>query len=282
MYGISKAPELVVGRGVPNLGIGDDRGFFRLFIQGLGFLVLGFFMGVSKYVETKKMKWLFLFIGLFIVIVLHLTRHMIVFALLITLFYLLKNITKTKYLWICIGITAVLLNTGKIEIADDSVVGRLIFLSENQLEEHNSGNENTRVSEYKFFFTKYSENIFTNIFGNGIPHKDSSLGKREAQIRKMQGVFTEDVGYATLYVRIGLIGLVFYALIFYRTVRQKIPIKYMYVKLYMAFIISANIMASWVYDEAISISVCLYILNNYRQNSYVGHAGFNRLSKIAL
>jgi hypothetical protein len=264
-YGVSQAPEMIFG--TTDGEVSDDRGFFRVNLAGEGFCILGFFAGIGKYVETGKRKWIFLFVGLFIVILLHVTRQIIVFSLLVALIYLLK---KIKYLWLFIGITIIILfHLSKIEISEDSVIGRLIILSEIQLDEHESGDENTRVSEYKYFFTEYPANFLAHFVGNGLPHKDSYFGEREAKIRNLKGFFWEDVGYAAIYVRIGFIGLVFYGLIFYRVIRQKVPVKYMYAKLYMIYMLLANVAASWIYSDVIAVCVCLYILecNHYKKGN---------------
>jgi hypothetical protein len=99
---ISNAPELTFGKGSEE-GLSEDRGFFRTYIPGMGFLLLGFFMSVNKYVVTRNPIWIIVFVGLFIVIVLHLTRQIILFSFLVALPYLLR---RSKHIvWILIGIS---------------------------------------------------------------------------------------------------------------------------------------------------------------------------------
>ncbi|MYL90771.1 hypothetical protein GTI01_27370, partial [Klebsiella pneumoniae] len=106
---------------------------------------------------------------LFAIIILQVARQMILFSFLISAVYLLR---KTKWLWMIVALATlvIIVNGINININDDGLVSRLIYISTKQLQEHNTGNENVRLLEYQYFLTSYSKNIFTDIFGNGVPH----------------------------------------------------------------------------------------------------------------
>ncbi|MCV5263450.1 hypothetical protein OFC55_37910, partial [Escherichia coli] len=59
-----KAPQVIFSSD-PDAGIDDSRGIFRLSLEGKGFLVLGFFIAVTKYVYERNVKWLVCFVFLF-------------------------------------------------------------------------------------------------------------------------------------------------------------------------------------------------------------------------
>jgi hypothetical protein len=254
-YALSKAPEIIIG-GEEGL-LNEDRGFFRINPPGIGFLLLSFFICVNKYAETRNPLWIIMFTGLFIVIILHLTRQIILFSFMVAVFYMLR---RCKHIILVLIGLSFFFYIDKPELSDDSVLGRLLTLSENQLEEQQSGNENTRITAYRFFFTEYSKNIFTDLLGNGFPHAQSNMGKYESMIRLSKGMYYEDVGYATIYVRIGLVGLICYCLIFFRALIQRVARDTAYAKSCIIYFALMNIASAPIYREIITICVCLYIL----------------------
>jgi len=263
LYSLMKAPVLTFGISNEN-GLDNERGIFRLHIPGRGFVILSFFMAINKFSETKKLKWLFIFILLFVIIVLHVTRQVIAFTFLFGLYYLIRN---NKYLFLCLGFIGIIsFGIINIKITDTSVIGKVISLSGDQIDDAKSGEENIRITEYKYFFFKYSKSFATKIFGNGVPHPKGNLGKMESNLNKNLSIYANDVGYGEIYIRFGLLGLVFYGLIFYRVIRQKIPEKYMFAKLFMLYLILANIAASWLFYDSIVICISLYILESCNNN----------------
>jgi hypothetical protein len=266
VYGMLKAPDLVFGVET-EFGINDSRGIFRLSLAGRGFLVVAFFIAISKFVETSKKYWIVIFSSLFLVIVMHVTRQVIAISFIVGLYYLLK---KNKYLWLWLGLSVFLSITFiNLKVDSNSIVGKLVTLSENQFEERNSGEENIRIEEYKYFFTQYNKNSWTILFGNGVPHSESAFGKTELQLNTGKDFYASDVGYAEIYIRFGLLGLLLYGLILYKVIRQDVPPKYMYAKLFMLYILITNITASWIFHDVIVISICLYILETNSKNSLI-------------
>ncbi|WP_339865814.1 hypothetical protein [uncultured Algoriphagus sp.] len=256
LYGLFKAPELVFGLDEDKLT--DSRGIFRLSIPGSGIVHLSFFLAVSRYVETRKIKWLYIFSLLFIVIFLHVIRQYIFFSFSVAIIYILFN---TRYLWIGIVLSLVFLLVGfNFNVDSDSVFGKLITLSEQQANDQNSGEENTRIQEYRFFFTEYDNNPLGILFGNGVSHSESSFGKYESRINEEYEFYLSDVGYAEIFIRFGLFGLFIYLFIFYRIINQNVPIKYKYAKLYLIFLILTNLLSSSVTYSVIMFSISLYVL----------------------
>jgi hypothetical protein len=257
LYGLLMAPNQIFGIENEN-GIDDSRGIFRLSIQGRAFVVLSFFTAISKYVETKKKKWIGIFIFLFIIICMQVIRQVIAFSLLTGLFYLLR---KNKYIWLWLSLAVIgMIAFGSMKIDNKSIIGKMVVLSQDQVQEQQSGNENIRITEYRYFFTKYSKNIVTHIFGNGVAHSESEYGKIENKLAQNKALYASDVGYGEIFIRFGLLGLLFYGLIFYRVIKQKVQKKYMYAKLFILYLIFANIAASWIFHDTIVICICLYIL----------------------
>ncbi len=258
LYGMSKVPQIVFGDSENELS--DSRGLFRLSLPGKGFIVLAFFLCLSKFSVTKEKKFIALSIGLFIIIIMHVIRQVIILSFLIGLYFLLR---KNKRLWIYLGIAAVFMfYFNNVQVSDDSVIGKLLALSQNQLEEQSQGDENVRILEYKFFFSDFSKNLITDIFGNGYPHDDSTYGKYNQNIAQARHkFFLSDVGYAQVFVVNGLLGLLLYFLIFTKVIKLKTSDSVVYAKLFIIYQFFANVTAAWYMHDIICICICIYILS---------------------
>ncbi|MGF4432783.1 hypothetical protein ACQF52_17030 [Klebsiella pneumoniae] len=257
-YGMIKAPQVIFSSD-PDAGIDDSRGIFRLSLEGKGFLVLGFFIAVTKYVYERNVKWLVCFVFLFAIIILQVARQMILFSFLISAVYLLR---KTKWLWMIVALATlvIIVNGINININDDGLVSRLIYISTKQLQEHNTGNENVRLLEYQYFLTSYSKNIFTDIFGNGVPHVESLYGHKEVNIKEQFAYFLSDVGYAEVFIRFGFIGLFLYILMFLRAAKQSVSSDIVYAKMLIIYIACVSVTSSWIFKDIIPICISFYLL----------------------
>ena len=127
--------------------------------------------------------------------------------------------------------------------------------------------ENPRITEYRYFFNDWSKNIITSIFGNGVPHGLTSYGVYEENLKR-KGLFLSDVGYPSMYVYVGIIGLLLYIILFVKCTFQKLPKELFYVNMFMGFMIPANLAASWynVPDTQLAICICTYLIYAYRKN----------------
>ncbi|WP_146113778.1 hypothetical protein [Sphingobacterium gobiense] len=256
-YGMIKAPEIVFGLEKED-GLKDDRGLFRLSIPGRGFLTLCLFMCLNEYTLTKKKLWVLFTIALFLITVMHVIRQVILLSAFISICYLIR---KVRYFWlyfIILVVSAIFI--GSIDIKDDGILGSMLALTERQLDEQRSGEENVRITEYRYFFSEYSNSIITAIFGNGVPHSESGFGRRELRINSDFEFFANDVGYAEIFIRFGTLGLLIYASIFISAFTQTASEKTNFAKLFIIYIAIANFTASWVFHDVICLGICLYIL----------------------
>ncbi|HCT9758124.1 TPA: hypothetical protein OUD47_005320, partial [Klebsiella pneumoniae] len=125
----------------------------------------------------------------------------------------------------------------------------MVNLTLDQLTSQKSGDDNVRLLEYNYFLTNYSKNMITDIFGNGIPHFQSSYGLKEISIREQFSYFMSDVGYAAIFVRFGVIGLLLYLFVFVKAAFQKVDKQYIYAKLFIIYLAIANVTAAWVFED---------------------------------
>lgn len=244
--------------------INDSRGIVRYFIQGAGFLYLLFFFYFNRWLNEKKKVFLILSLAVFFVIVLQVTRQTILFSLLVALYYLLK---KNKHVFLIIAMLIVSLNFVDVELPKNSVLGKMIELSQDQYKDNASGRRNIRLDEYEYFFTEYSPNFAAVLFGNGLPHDDSYYGLMYTKLRLQRKYFYSDVGYAGIYVMMGLTGLIFMGVFFVVVIKQKqIDRSIQWTKMYLIYVFLCNSVSFVVSTSIIPMSVALYLMNKSEEN----------------
>jgi len=239
--------------------INDSRGITRFIIQGDGFLYLLFFLLFNYWSKTKQKKYLFLAVVAFAIIVLQVTRQAIFFCSLVSLYYLFKN---QKRIFLCLGIVISLLTFVDVDVPKDSIFSKMIELSQDQYKENSSGNKNIRVEAYEFFFTEFSPNNVAVLFGNGLPHDDSAYGKMYTKIRAVRKIFYSDVGYAAIYMMMGIAGLIAFFRFFVFLVRYPLTNQtYLYAKMFVVYLFLCNSVSFVIGSNIIPMSVALYVLN---------------------
>ncbi len=278
LYGLKQAPILVFGQENEN-GLDETRGLFRLFIPGASILTLAFFLALNKYIVTKKKKWIFLFSCLFLILVLHVVRQVILFSFIVGCFYIAYN---TKWKWaIILGALLLYLFSNNIQFDDSSPIGKMLNITQEQATNQQSGGEDIRVTEYKYYFTEYSTNICTILFGNGVGHSETEFGKKDSKLANQQNLFANDVGYADIYTKFGIISLLIFALIFYKVFTQDVSSRHIYAKLYLTYLVLANIASSPILQDPITNSIALYVLElDNIQGFFKQHINIKSLNKI--
>ena len=136
LYALYKAPEVVFGLDNEK-ELSDSRGIFRITIANSGFLILAFFMFLNNWVVEKSKKYIILAIFAFILIIMTTVRQVILWSFIVSIFYLFR---KWKYMWGILAISIITINFTTIKINEDSVIGSLIELTENQVYEEKLNN----------------------------------------------------------------------------------------------------------------------------------------------
>lgn len=257
LYALYKAPEVVFGLDNEK-ELSDSRGIFRITIANSGFLILAFFMFLNNWVVEKSKKYIILAIFAFILIIMTTVRQVILWSFIVSIFYLFR---KWKYMWGILAISIITINFTTVKINEDSVIGSLIELTENQVNDNQQGDTYIRFLEYKYYFTNYSDNLLAFIFGNGQAHSESAFGKYEEKLNNYYGFYQSDVGYARFFVQWGILGLILVILLLHYPLKYKMPENLIFLKLYVIYQIFANIAASWFWHEIITICVTYYMID---------------------
>lgn len=264
IYGLSKVPEVIFGNNFDEI-VDDSRGILRLRMVGSGITVLAFFMSINKFIDSQKKIWILVFSLLYIVIFLHVTRQVIVLTFIIGVTYLFY---KIKWKWfIMFGAFFFYLIIGTIKFSNDAIVTKIINISEEQISNQKKAGEDIRITGYKHFFFNYSESVYTFLLGNGVSHGESDFGKKDIRLAKKRLLWDSDVGYAHIFIRFGAISLILYIIIIYRAVKQRTDRRLLYAKLYIIYLIFANIASTPILWEPVLLSITLYLLefDSHRQ-----------------
>jgi hypothetical protein len=270
LFSLIQIPNTVFGSFMDRT-VSDKRGFFRLFIPGRGFMFLSFFMSVSSYLYSKRTRWLWIAFGLFLIIVAHVIRQYILFSFIIAGVVLLWRVE----LWKKILLLLLCVIAGYYVYEYSSIIQALINITNAQIVE-NKPVEDVRITAYRYFFFEFAPNLFASIFGNGVPHDQSSYGSfYRFVVNDQMELFMSDVGFAQIYAQFGLFGLLSVFFIFFRSFYIKVPSKYLYLKLFIIFVFFSNFLSGYFLSNhnIAAISIVLYMMEvvskNDRQSSDV-------------
>ena len=234
----------------------NSRGFQRIALSGSGFLFLFSFYSLNQYVKKRQFLWLILLAISIIYIIMLLTRTLMAVSIpLLTLFMLRKSSFIKKILVIILISCSVYIVTQ---------MNFFNLLLEQTMEQSENKEDDIRVLSAAYYLYDFSPNTFSQIFGNGESYSESSFGKETTYLNKEQGYYQEDIGYIGFYSKFGLLAILAYLILIYKTYKVAISEEYLYCKyyLYFIFIISIIIDAPFNYGYITSIVFAAYILNS--------------------
>jgi len=264
LYSLKNLPMMTFG--VTNADdttlFNEERGMLRINFVGRTSLVLAYFLALNKSFNTKKISYIALTGFLFVMIVFQLTRQIIFSVAIVTAIYtFLKN--KKLAAYIVAVFVAMYLFSFSLSFSRDSVVGSMIELTKSQTKYRYDKGDN-RSSEYQYFFTSFSKNVFTDVLGNGVSYSSSPYGTVEQRIND-NGYYRTDVGYASMFVTTGWVGLILYLLLFYLCLRRRVAPDLEYALLFVGYMVIADVMASWhtTADGQAALATCVYILARF-------------------
>ncbi|WP_148562452.1 hypothetical protein [Spirosoma radiotolerans] len=227
-----------------------DRGITRIIFPGAGIFFLSLFISLCKLSYNKKNKiiWLtFISLGA-VVTVLQVTRQSIVFLIFIYIYHFFSSSSNLKKL-IILSISFCI-----IYIAVNSNHSIVRGLSETQKETQHQGSEYIRVLSAKYFILDFSPNLLSRILGNGIPYGDKSvLGREELKLQTV-GYYLSDIGLVGLYAMCGIIPVLAYFIIFYKSFKVKVPKPFYYLKYYIWMVMFTSLTSDSVYADKFLIA----------------------------
>lgn len=264
LYAMSVAPQVVFG--YDSTAELEQRGIFRLSISGSIAIAVCYFYYLNKYVKTRKIINLFLFLLCFMGICLQLSRQLIIISFIIGVVYLFK---KIKVVWLFAIVLFVASQTLSFKASDDSILGSLLNLTERQYDDakYGEGDGYVRLKTYNFLLTEYTKNPIAVIVGNGVPHLDTSYGKYYKKLIDTEALYYSDAGYAEIYIFLGVVGLIIILWLFYQCLKLNIDDNYYWLKLFIVYMLLYNIASGAILSNFIYLSLALYLLD--KQNKKI-------------
>lgn len=271
LYSFSRFPEVTFGwYGEEGMSEDMSRGMVRINFTGRLSLILGYFYYLNKSFLNRSPKYKIFAITFFVFLILQLTRQLILWSGIVTvIFIFLRSKKIASFLGIIFA--ALYIGSANIEFSNDSIIGSMLNITNEEMNGELYSGENPRITEYKYFFTKWSKNAITDVFGNGVPDSSTGYGRYEQRLWYTDHIYLSDTGYPTMYVYVGLIGLILYIVLFIRAVLQKMPKEISYVKMFMLFMIPANFAADWFEkpDGQLCLILCIYLIYICRNKPYL-------------
>lgn len=249
----------------------EGRGIRRLNVAGSNLMHLWGLWCMSIYVATNVKKYLYAYFLCLLFVLLCVSRQHIVWYSAVGLLYLLYNSTNVKKMILIGGIFV----TVVFILPQTSIYQKTAQLTKEQMKTNAGGKNDIRILATTYFFTEFPQNLYTVIMGHGESHSHSDYGKFERSIITKYGYVMADVGFAGLYVKYGVLGMLVIFIMFYQIFRDPCFTENVGLKLWCAYTIFSTIFSHNLDQSMIGIALCLYLLyidkwfiNNDYQNEY--------------
>jgi hypothetical protein len=239
-------------------GYVESRGVTRVIFPGAGIFWLACFISVSKISTKYKNNLIHLplvILGL-VVPVLQATRQLIAFSVALYALHFSVHLSFIKK--IIISFLLVLLGFYVINLELEVFEG----LYEKSVETQSEGSKYIRLITGQYYLTEFSDTLFTKFFGNGVPNEKSYYGTVTSRLIS-KGMFLEDVGIIGMYSQFGILSIIAWILIWFKSFTISLPDKYIYCKYYLWSILFTSLTSGSIYNIhfAISTTLAIYIYN---------------------
>ena len=256
----------------------EARGTIRIFLPGLAYLVIAYFLVLNeifKKFTPLKLGLLLLFVS---IIFLMATRQLILSILIISLInILLSKQVKSKILIIIL----ISLGTIPLIIMFQDMILSMILLSQKQTE---NIEENIRIAAAAFYLTDFFPNNLAYLLGNGMDSAHSSYGIVVQMYRSVYRFIQSDIGIIGDFSRWGLIFLAGVVMILVKVLKEKMTGNLNYIKYFFIFVILVSFTGDGFFGNSagpiVAISILLYIVdvNHFRDKTQISD-GSNDIDK---
>ena len=259
----------------PNVAFGNameeedtSRGFIRLGVPMIEVIVTYFLLNINQWLLTRKRKHLVWITVLTLMILLSLTRQVIgVSAVLAVLFVLHNSSIYKKILVVLACIFCVYVILPQIPI-----VKAMMEVSEQQVQ-NNADDEDIRIKAWRFYTVEFQDNIYCQIFGNGIPsYGNSRWGNYVDKTTGFpkdggNGCFTVDVGWAGFFWYFGFISTISLIIMFLcAIVRKKTPERQYLTYVFYFYVITSITSGPIIYNfQVATLMLLFYVTFNDRK-----------------
>jgi hypothetical protein len=248
---------LYPGKIIFNCRISEERGTLRIFIAGLPYLIICYFLSLQYVLERFKLKYI-VFYSVTLIIMILLGSRGLLFALAISTIInlLFSKRIKSKVLIYLLGAIGVTL----IYIAFQNIFQGLISAT---TEKELNLSDNIRIRAARYYLTKFFPDPLAYIFGNGASSARSDYSNRLVMISSKYGYFLSDIGILGNYIKYGILFVLGVIGIIYKSLRIKIQPQFKYIKYFYTLNALCFVLGGGFADSDFIVLVCitLYMLD---------------------
>jgi hypothetical protein len=233
--------------------IDPSRGTLRIFLPGLSFLFLAYFISLQKVFYQNSLTYALLMLLFLSIIILGGGRQLLAKISLVSLLALLfSKKVKSRYLLFLVAALAAL----SLFILFQEIFRNLLDISKEQMI---SSNKITRLKTTEFFLTDFFPNGISYAMGNGEAHQWSSYGMEIYSYKVYHGYYLSDIGFIGEYTKYGIFLVIGGLMMMIKALRHRHPKHHLYIRLYLISTLISLPMGN-VFSQPYSISVICLLL----------------------
>jgi hypothetical protein len=199
-------------------------GVSRLMFNGRHIFILSYYIILTRFkFNSKSVFWLLFSLSTIFIMQ---TRQLLVPAMLLTAYHL-KDVMLKSFLPALLMISII----GASIFYNEDVVKQIVNKSTAEAGNNRLGGD--RQQTFIYFLFANNQNIYTRIFGEGLPTPGTPYGNQFKNLRANTGFSPSDVGLVGWGSYLGVIWVVVVLLIVIKSLRIKVPKKYIYTRYYM-------------------------------------------------
>lgn len=235
-----------------------SRGMQRIPVKFLEVFVLLLLYSINSWLIEKKKKWIYYIVILSVMIILSVTRQVILYAGVLSVIFIFKDISYFKKFLLCASIVIVVVYVLPLI----PIYNEMVELSEMQAAE-NEDEDNIRIQAWRYYTDENQTNNVTRLFGNGVPSLGNSMwGQMFDSETEDNGCYYADVSWAGFYYLFGIFSTCALLILLIKAMMKKKKANKRYLTYWFAFMILYGIAAGpFVYFYQIfNLMIGLYLV----------------------
>ena len=235
-----------------------SRGMQRIPVKFLEVFVLLLLYSINSWLIEKKKKWIYYIVILSVMIILSVTRQVILYAGVLSVIFIFKDISYFKKFLLCASIVIVVVYVLPLI----PIYNEMVELSEMQAAE-NEDEDNIRIQAWRYYTDENQTNNITRLFGNGVPSLGNSMwGQMFDSETEDNGCYYADVSWAGFYYLFGIFSTCALLILLIKAMMKKKKANKRYLTYWFAFMILYGIAAGpFVYFYQIfNLMIGLYLV----------------------
>ncbi len=239
-------------------------GVVRLRIQGFYWTVALFFFSIQQYIDKGKKIYLPLIVLCLLAAVLTFARQYIVLSFVLGFFFYFTGVSLKKKL----NIVVLGLFFSLFVIPNTQIYKNFTKMTKEQMEKNKYEKEDVRMKDYRVFLFDYPRSTMQYLFGCGrASYGNSKYGDELERMSIEEHLIQVDVAWAGFVFYFGYIAVALLLFIILKSLFQKCPSRYYYLKYIILYISLCSIVGGSIlfYDEFLIMFLSIYML--YRVSS---------------